>query len=60
MKRSELKYRSLVDTTATGFVILDTEGRVVDANDEYVRLTGHERLDQILGLCHDITTSRPQ
>jgi PAS domain S-box-containing protein len=49
MKRSELKYRSLVDTTDTGFIILDTEGRVVDANAEYVRMTGHERIDEILG-----------
>lgn len=48
MTRGEQKYRSLVDMTGTGFVILDTEGRVVDANDEYVRLTGRER-DEILG-----------
>ena len=46
---SEAKYRHLVETTGTGYVILDGEGRVVDANAEYVRLTGHRSLGEILG-----------
>jgi PAS domain S-box-containing protein len=43
------KYRALVETTGTGYVIIDTEGRVIDANPEYVRLSGHAALDEILG-----------
>ncbi|MBW3540848.1 MAG: PAS domain S-box protein, partial [Planctomycetes bacterium] len=35
---SEQKYRTLVETTATGFVVLDAEGNLIDANSEYVRL----------------------
>ena len=35
-KRKE-KYSALIETTNTGYVILDGQGRVVDANAEYVR-----------------------
>ena len=49
LRESEEKYRLLMETTDTGFVILDEAGRVLDANDVYVRLTGHERRTQILG-----------
>jgi len=37
------------ETTGTGFVILDGQGIVLDANQEYVRLTGREDLTEILG-----------
>jgi PAS domain S-box-containing protein len=47
--RSEEKYRTLIETTRTGFVILDQDGLVLDANPEYVRLTGHHNLSEIVG-----------
>ena len=46
---SEAKYRQLVETTGTGYLILDGQGRVVDANPEYLRLSGHRTLEDILG-----------
>ena len=49
LAKSEAKYRHLVETTDTGYAILDAEGRVADANDEYVRLSGHCALKEILG-----------
>ena len=49
LKASEEKYRALIETTATGYLIVDREGRVLDANPEYVRLTGHDELRDILG-----------
>jgi len=49
LKESERKYRALVETTDTGFVIIDHEGQVIDANSEYVRLTGRHDLKEILG-----------
>ncbi|MGV1100188.1 cache domain-containing protein [Thiovibrio sp. JS02] len=49
VRKSEEKYRALIETTGTGFVIIDSEGRVRDANDEYVRLSGHARQAEILG-----------
>jgi two-component system, cell cycle sensor histidine kinase and response regulator CckA len=47
--QSERKYKALIDTTGTGYVILDSNGNVLDANPEYVRLTGHRSLDEIAG-----------
>lgn len=49
LRESELKYRTLLETTGTGFVIADLEGRVLDANAEYVRLSGHRCLEEIRG-----------
>ena len=46
---SEEKYRALVEATGSGYHILDAEGRVIDANLLYVRLTGHTELSEILG-----------
>jgi PAS domain S-box-containing protein len=47
-KNPEL-YQKLVETTGTGYVVLDKSGRVLDANKEYVLLTGHRSLNEILG-----------
>jgi len=49
VQERETQYRALVETTGTGYVILDVEGRVTDANPEYVRLTGHDDLSSIIG-----------
>ncbi|MCY2993484.1 MAG: PAS domain S-box protein [Planctomycetota bacterium] len=49
LAESEEKYRHLVETTDTGFLILDEQGRVADANAEYVRIVGHDTLQAILG-----------
>jgi diguanylate cyclase (GGDEF)-like protein/PAS domain S-box-containing protein len=42
-------YRTLVDTTGTGYLIMDEGGRILDANREYVRLTGRGTLAEIQG-----------
>ncbi|HVP96788.1 PAS domain S-box protein [Methanoregula sp.] len=49
LRASEDRYRHLIETTGTGYVILDTEGKVITANDEYVRLTGRSSLADITG-----------
>ncbi|MCX5857923.1 MAG: PAS domain S-box protein, partial [Deltaproteobacteria bacterium] len=49
LKENEAKYRTLIETTNTGFVIVNKDGFVLDANPEYVRLTGHARLSEIIG-----------
>jgi PAS domain S-box-containing protein len=49
LQKSEDKYRTLIETTDTGFVIIDQDGGVLDANSEYVRLTGHHDLSEIVG-----------
>jgi PAS domain S-box-containing protein len=49
LAESEAKYRHLVETTDTGYAVLDDQGRVLDANDEYVRISGHHALSEIFG-----------
>jgi PAS domain S-box-containing protein len=49
LHRSEAQYRALIETTNTGFLIIDMEGRVLDANQEYARLSGHKNPDEIRG-----------
>jgi PAS domain S-box-containing protein len=49
LRESAEKHRLLIEATNTGYIILDEAGRVLDANAEYVRLTGHVHLEQILG-----------
>ncbi|MGA7578084.1 MAG: PAS domain S-box protein [Desulfobaccales bacterium] len=49
LRESEEKYRGLIETTSTGYVIVDAADKVLDANPEYVRLTGHHDLKEILG-----------
>jgi len=49
IRKSEQKYRSLVETTDTGYVIMDENWKIIDANSEFVRLTGHLELSEILG-----------
>ena len=49
VRQSEEKYRALIETTNTGYLILDAQGVVIDANEAYVRLTGHAALEEIRG-----------
>jgi PAS domain S-box-containing protein len=49
LRESEAQYRALVETTGTGFVVINTEGKVVAANQEYVRMSGHSKLIEIYG-----------
>ncbi|MDD5629939.1 MAG: response regulator [Elusimicrobia bacterium] len=49
LQESAEKYRSLVETTATGYVILDLEGKVLGANPEYVRMTGCGSIAEVRG-----------
>ena len=60
LNSGERQYKSLVETTNTGYVVIDMEGRVLDANQEYVRLAGKNELREILG--HKVTewTAEPE
>jgi len=49
LRERESLYRALVETTRTGYVVIDGGGKVLDANREYVRLTGHSDLKEIMG-----------
>jgi len=49
LRESESLYRSLIETTGTGYHVIDGHGRTLDANREYVRLSGHSDLKEIMG-----------
>jgi two-component system, cell cycle sensor histidine kinase and response regulator CckA len=49
LKESEEKYKLLIEATNTCYVIIDVQGRVLDANEEYVRITGHGSFADIAG-----------
>ena len=48
-KKSEDRYKALIDTTDTGYLVLDEKGLVMDANAEYIRMSGHKKLEDIVG-----------
>ncbi|HNK62491.1 MAG TPA: PAS domain S-box protein [Anaerolineales bacterium] len=39
----EAKYRSVIETSPDGFWVVDMEGRILEANDAYLRLSGYAR-----------------
>jgi PAS domain S-box-containing protein len=43
----EARIRRLVDANIIGIVISDDEGRILDANDAFVHIVGHEREDLV-------------
>ena len=45
----EAFYRALIDSTNDGFALLKPDETVVDANAEYVRISGHSNLSEIIG-----------
>ncbi|MBL0714554.1 MAG: SpoIIE family protein phosphatase [Desulfosarcina sp.] len=47
IRRSEEKYRRIVETTGEGFLLLDGNLRITDVNDAFVRLIGYTRRDVI-------------
>ncbi len=49
LRESEEKYRGLIEATSTGFLILDKDGKVIDANKYYIALTGHDNIEDIYG-----------
>lgn len=45
LRESEARLRRLVDTNLLGIIHWDIEGRILDANDEFLRMTGYTRTD---------------
>jgi PAS domain S-box-containing protein len=49
LNESKERYRAVIETTDTGYVVIDEQGQVIDANMNYVRISGHANLAEILG-----------
>lgn len=60
IRDAEEKYQALIETTDTGYAIFDEPGRVIDANMEFVRLTGHLTIDDIIGKTSDRWFQQPE
>ena len=48
LRARERKYWSLINTTQLGYCILDQRGKLLDANDEFIRVTGYQDLEDII------------
>ena len=49
MKESEEHYRVAIETSTDGYWMVDTDGRLLEVNDAYVRLSGYSR-EELLGM----------
>jgi two-component system NtrC family sensor kinase len=45
LRRSEARFRGLFESSIVGMAVMDLTGRLTDANDAFLRLTGYERSD---------------
>ena len=49
LRANEVRYRAVVDSSPDGFWILDAEGRMLEVNESYCRMSGYTR-DEILAM----------
>ncbi|MFA6450143.1 MAG: PAS domain S-box protein [bacterium] len=49
LRISEERYRQLVDNTDTGFVVIGSDGIVIEANEAYMRLVGADSVGELIG-----------
>lgn len=47
---SESRYQALFQSKSIGFIVADFKGRILDANDEYLRIVGCDRVELEQGL----------
>jgi PAS domain S-box-containing protein len=56
----EARIRRLVDANIIGIFIADHEGRILEANDAYLRIVGYDREDLILGRLRRTELTAPE
>jgi PAS domain-containing protein len=49
LREREAQIRRLVDANIVGIMFWDLEGRILDANDAFLRMVGYEREDLVSG-----------
>ncbi|MET3845769.1 PAS domain S-box protein [Bradyrhizobium sp. OAE829] len=52
IEERDRKIRRLVDSNIIGIIIWEVEGRILEANDEFLRMVGYDREDLISGRLH--------
>jgi PAS domain S-box-containing protein len=60
MRQSEEKLRAYFDSGIVGNFLGDTDGRICDANDEFLRIVGYSREDLGAGLVSSSTLTPPE
>ena len=54
------KIRRLVDSNIIGIIIWEVEGRILEANDEFLRMVGYDREDLTAGHLHRTSLTPPE
>src|SRR5437588_3001761 len=60
IEQQEAKIRRLVDANIIGIIIWDLEGRILEANDAFLRLGGYDREDLISGRLNRTDLTPPE
>lgn len=60
LRRSEARFRGVFLSDVTGLAITESSGRILDANDTYLRITGLSRADVIAGRARWDTITPPE
>jgi PAS domain S-box-containing protein len=60
LEEREKKIRCLVDANIIGIIIWDLEGRILEANDAFLRMVGYEREDLASGRLHWTSLTPPE
>ena len=59
-KNAKAKIRGLVDANIIGICVSDRDGRLIEANDVYLRTLGHDREDLVSGRIHWMELTPPE
>src|ERR1700755_967428 len=60
LEQHEAKIRRLVDSNIIGIIIWDLEGRILEANDAFLRMGGYDREDLISGRLNRAALTPPE
>jgi PAS domain S-box-containing protein len=60
LEERERKIRRLVDANIIGIIIWDLEGRILEANDAFLRMVGYDRQDLASGRLHWTSLTAPE
>jgi PAS domain S-box-containing protein len=60
VEEREKKIRRLVDANIIGIIIWEVEGRILDANDAFLRMVGYDREDLVSGHLHRTKLTPPE
>ena len=60
LEEREKKIRCLVDANIIGIIIWDLEGRILEANDAFLRIVGYDREDLASGRLHWTSLTPPE